>query len=68
VLNASTEAATIIETREEANFLFIVTFLEIRSSDRLRRAACGGSLSEGRYRMRHGFDASPGSTRAALPG
>jgi hypothetical protein len=28
VLNASTEAATIIETREEANFLFIVTFLE----------------------------------------
>src|ERR1700742_1256131 len=28
VLKASSEAATIIETREEANFLFIVKFLE----------------------------------------
>jgi len=27
---ASTDAATINETREEANFLFIVTFLKIR--------------------------------------
>jgi hypothetical protein len=68
VLKASAEAATIIETREKANFLFIVKFLEKLTIQSIAGAACGGPLTGDRLRMRHGFAASPGSAPATAGG